>query len=150
LLIIFLLNYMEKQYLSMAEMSKICPYEQDYLSLLARQGKLEARKIGKKWFTTAEWVNKYLSEKKPGEVVKVNEKKNHLDRNKKIKYSWLVFGMSVLIFIMAFFVYQRVDYKISELESKTSELENLNVKNNPRPISFQSIADFFTSGKMEF
>jgi hypothetical protein len=141
---------MEKQYLSMAEMSKICPYEQDYLSLLARQGKLGAKKIGKKWFTTAEWVNKYLSEKKPGEVVRVSDGKSQLNQNKKIKYSWLVFGVSVMIFFMAFFVFQRVDYKISELESKTTELENLNVKNNSRPISFQSIADFFTTGKMEF
>jgi hypothetical protein len=141
---------MEKQYLSMAEMSKICPYGQEYLSLLARQGKLGARKIGKKWFVTAEGVNKYLSEKRPGEVVGENYGKSQADRSKKIKYFWLVSGMSALIFIMAFFVYQRVDYKISELESKTSELENLSGKSGSHPISFQSIANFFTTGKMEF
>ena len=40
---------MGKQYISMLEASKLCSYDQDYLSLMARRGWIKADKIGKKW-----------------------------------------------------------------------------------------------------
>ncbi|KKS13464.1 MAG: YadA domain-containing structural protein, partial [Candidatus Yanofskybacteria bacterium GW2011_GWA1_41_6] len=38
------------------------PYSQEYLSLLARKGKIYAKKIGRNWYTTAEAVDDYLKE----------------------------------------------------------------------------------------
>jgi len=44
----------------MLEASKMCAYSQEYLSLLARKGKLFSKKLGRNWFTTREAVNDYL------------------------------------------------------------------------------------------
>jgi len=48
-------------YISMFEASKLCSYSQEYLGLLARRGKLEAKKIGRNWFTTEKNLKEYLS-----------------------------------------------------------------------------------------
>jgi hypothetical protein len=141
---------MEKNYISMAEMSKICPYDKEYLSLLARQGKLKAEKIGKKWFTQIEWVNEYLKGKKPGEEVAQNVEPDFSAKKIKFDYSWILFGVSVLFLILSFFIYQRVDSKLSELESKTTALQYQSKKENSYSINFQSVTDFFSSDKMEF
>ena len=50
-------------FISLQDAAKISPYSQEYLSLLARRGKLFARKVdGRNWFTTrtalAEYVRK--------------------------------------------------------------------------------------------
>src|SRR3989344_1050335 len=49
----------EQQYISLQEATKYCPYSQEYLSLLARQGKLKSVKIGRNWVTTKEWIEEY-------------------------------------------------------------------------------------------
>jgi hypothetical protein len=36
------------------------PYSQEYLSLLARKGRLEARKLGRNWYTTRKAVRAYI------------------------------------------------------------------------------------------
>ena len=48
------------KYISLDEASKFCPYSQEYLSLLARKGKLKCKKIGRNWFTTRENLDEYL------------------------------------------------------------------------------------------
>src|SRR3989344_7706086 len=48
------------KYISLAHASKNTPYSQEYLSLLARKGKLHSKKIGRNWFTTQESLNAYL------------------------------------------------------------------------------------------
>ncbi|WP_179006198.1 Fic family protein [Winogradskyella forsetii] len=40
------------------------PYGQEYVSLLARQGKIDAHKEGRNWFTTKEAVLEYMEDKK--------------------------------------------------------------------------------------
>ena len=52
----------QEKFISLAEASKGSPYSQEYLSLLARRGKLDAKKIGRNWYTTKESLNKYLAE----------------------------------------------------------------------------------------
>jgi len=47
-------------YISLAEASKICPYSQEYLSLLARKGRLETIKLGRNWVTTRKAVKEYM------------------------------------------------------------------------------------------
>ena len=56
------------QFLTLTELAKGTPYSAEYLSLLARKGKLDAVKDGKTWRTTRKTVNTYLehhSRKKP-------------------------------------------------------------------------------------
>jgi hypothetical protein len=48
-------------YLSLTEASDGTPYSQEYLSLLARRGKIAARKIGRNWYITREAVAQYLA-----------------------------------------------------------------------------------------
>jgi len=49
-----------KKWLSMQEASKRCSYSQEYLSLLARRGKILSQKIGRNWYTTEEALRDYL------------------------------------------------------------------------------------------
>ncbi len=54
----------EKERISLAEASKGTPYSQEYLSLLARQGKLEAHKGRRNWLTTRGAVERYIKNRK--------------------------------------------------------------------------------------
>lgn len=54
-------NNEASQFLSLAEAAKIVPYSQEYLSLLARRGRIAAVKIGKDWHVTQEALNNYLA-----------------------------------------------------------------------------------------
>ena len=47
--------------LSLAEAAKYTPYSREYLSLLARQGKIAAIKIGRNWQITQNALNEYIS-----------------------------------------------------------------------------------------
>ncbi len=47
--------------LSIAEAAKLTPYTAEYLSLLARQGKLTAVKIARNWVTTRESIAELLN-----------------------------------------------------------------------------------------
>ena len=51
-----------KQWLSIQEAAHHAPYSQEYLSLLARRGKIFAKKIGRNWYTTHEALQRYVSE----------------------------------------------------------------------------------------
>jgi len=50
--------------ISLAELAKVkeCTYSQEYLGLRARQGFLDAVKIGRKWFSTKRALTDYISE----------------------------------------------------------------------------------------
>jgi|GEM_PF-1186262 hypothetical protein len=50
----------EPQFISLAEAAKLTNYSQDYISLLCRQRKLKAEKLGRNWVTTKEWVYEYV------------------------------------------------------------------------------------------
>lgn len=47
--------------LSLKEASELSPYSADYLNLLARKGKINARKIGRDWLITKADLSEYLS-----------------------------------------------------------------------------------------
>lgn len=47
--------------ISLANASKLTPYTQEYLSLLARKGRLHALKRGKAWVTTRKDIEEYLA-----------------------------------------------------------------------------------------
>lgn len=50
----------DKIYISLQQASEYCSYSQEYLSLRARQKKLKAKKIGRNWVTTKEWLDEYI------------------------------------------------------------------------------------------
>jgi len=50
----------EPEVLSLSEASKISPYTQEYLSLLARKGTVGAFKKGRNWYITREELDRYL------------------------------------------------------------------------------------------
>jgi Fic family protein len=52
------------EYISLSEASKGSPYSQEYLSLLARKGKIEAVKLGRNWFIKKEAIKRYITSKK--------------------------------------------------------------------------------------
>jgi hypothetical protein len=49
----------EDEWISLSDAAEGTPYSQEYLSLLARTGKLEAVKRGRTWFTTRRAVQEY-------------------------------------------------------------------------------------------
>ena len=51
----------DEQLLSLREAAARFPISQTQLRLLAKRGRLEARKIGRDWFTTPEAVAAYLA-----------------------------------------------------------------------------------------
>ena len=50
-------------FINLKEATKYCDYSQEYLSLLARKGKIAAVKINKDWMTTREAIEEYLKNK---------------------------------------------------------------------------------------
>ena len=48
------------EYISIKESAKGTPYTQEYLSLLARKGRLDAIKLGRNWVTTKKAVQDYI------------------------------------------------------------------------------------------
>jgi len=48
------------EYISLKEAAKISPYSQEYLSLLARKGILDAAKFGRNWVITKKALNDYI------------------------------------------------------------------------------------------
>ena len=49
----------KKMFISLKEAARYCNYSQEYLSLLARRGKLTAVKINRNWMITKEAVEEY-------------------------------------------------------------------------------------------
>ncbi len=52
------------EFISLAEASKASPYSQEYLSLLARKGRIEAIKLGRNWHVKKEAIEEYIKSKK--------------------------------------------------------------------------------------
>jgi excisionase family DNA binding protein len=52
----------EDRLISLAEASKGTPYDQEYLSLLARKGRIGAVKVGRKWMISKKALEEYLQE----------------------------------------------------------------------------------------
>lgn len=56
----YILRHRNPAQISLAEAAEGTPYSQEYLSLLARRGKLPAQKAGRNWFTTTDAVSQYV------------------------------------------------------------------------------------------
>jgi hypothetical protein len=48
-------------YIKLSKAAEFSPYSQEYLSLLARKGKIHAQKFGRNWYTTKKAINDYLN-----------------------------------------------------------------------------------------
>ncbi len=52
-----------EEYVSLMEATKGTPYSQEYLSLLARRGRIEAVKLGRNWYIKRESIKNYVKTK---------------------------------------------------------------------------------------
>jgi len=68
-------------YIILSKAVEYCEYSQEYLSLRARSGNLKAKKIGRNWFTTKEWLEQYL--KKNGKSCIIKSDIGELKRSRK-------------------------------------------------------------------
>jgi hypothetical protein len=111
-----------KEYISMAEAANICTYDQEYLSLLARRGLLQAEKIGKKWYTTRHWLNDYLRENRPNEIIKpakkVQEGSAGFFGGSRI-FKWSLVAVFAVV-IVGIYSYWYIARRINQLEQKTN------------------------------
>ncbi len=71
------MNEMKKieKFITLTEAAAGTPYSQEYLSLLARKGKIEARKIGRTWYTTRSIVEEYIA-RQERHLIQELQKKN--------------------------------------------------------------------------
>jgi hypothetical protein len=147
---------MSEKYLTMHEASKLCSYDQEYLSLLARRGQLQATKIGKKWFTTVEWMNEYLKEKKPNDLIEYSDNQKEVETDKIIikkenyqKIWWISIIVGVGLILSVLISYQLISNKLSQLEERTSKNRQIGVEESSNQQSgwFFKI---FESEKLEF
>jgi len=114
---------MNHEYISMAEATNICTYDQEYLSLLARRGLLRAEKIGKKWYTTRHWLNDYLRENRPNEIIKPTKKTldgpaKFFGRTKIFRLSLITISLVAIIGITSYWYTAR---RINQLEQRTND-----------------------------
>ena len=113
---------MNHEYLSMAEAANLCTYDQEYLSLLARRSLLQAEKIGKKWYTTRHWLNDYLRENRPNEVIgpaKKGQDEAAKAFGRSRIFRWSVAALSAFV-IIGTFSYLYAIRRIEELEQKAN------------------------------
>ncbi|MBU6415432.1 hypothetical protein KGQ34_04320, partial [Patescibacteria group bacterium] len=59
--------------ISITEAAKSTPYSAEYLSLLARKGKLKAQKIGRNWYITPSAIRDYLSKQIASSIVNLSK-----------------------------------------------------------------------------
>lgn len=51
----------EEELISLFQASRIYGYTQEHLNLLARNGKLKAKKVGRNWHTTTKWMDEFIA-----------------------------------------------------------------------------------------
>lgn len=110
----------------MSEASKVCPYEQEYLSLLARRGELQAEKKGRNWYTKIEWLNEYIEKKKPNaELIKeeyVKEKEKISKKEKSFfRVIWIWLAITTAIIFVGFFVFQKFSSRMDIIEEQSGQ-----------------------------
>lgn len=116
---------MKNKYLSMAEASKLCSYEQEYLSLLARRGELKAEKKGRNWYTKIEWLNEYIERKKPNAILiedNLLQEEERMDKKERsfFRVIWIWLVITTAIIIVGFFVFGKFYKRINKIEDQSN------------------------------
>lgn len=102
----------------MWEASKLCSYSQEYLSLLSRRGLLKATKQGKKWYTTIPWLNDYLADKKPGEVIHPKRASIFSLGKTGVGKQWAVALVILVVLFSVVHAFDGMSTRIAELEER--------------------------------
>jgi len=68
-----------QELLSLKEAAEMTPYSPDYLNLLARKGKLKARKIGRDWLITKSDLFEYLRKQQVDSQSRVRQLSKYLN-----------------------------------------------------------------------
>jgi hypothetical protein len=121
----------------MSEAAKMTPYAQDYLSLLCRRGQLQGKKIGRKWYTTVEWINDYLKEMRPNEVIesRIKNQESRINSNIKERHKkrgifenglilkplvfWALSMAAILVLIVG--IYSVINKKIENIQAESEK-----------------------------
>ncbi|MBX4191656.1 MAG: helix-turn-helix domain-containing protein [Candidatus Doudnabacteria bacterium] len=69
----------ELQLLSLKDAAELTPYSADYLNLLARKGKIRARKIGRDWLITKPDLFHYLRKQHIESQSRLRQLRKYLD-----------------------------------------------------------------------
>ncbi len=69
----------EIELLSLKEAAEYSPYSADYLNLLARKGKLRARKIGRDWLITKTDLLEYLQKQQTDSQSRLQQLSKYLN-----------------------------------------------------------------------
>ena len=137
-------NNLSENYISMLEASKLCLYSQEYLSLLARRGRIFAKKIGRNWYTTKEALNDYLSK----QSIVVSIPRNIFQSGKLPILKSERFGKSILIAQSPISNIQEPEKKIEQqLEPPPSSQVSPLPQISPEPI--QSSPPIVSDGKID-
>src|SRR4030043_321233 len=84
-------NHRPEKYISLGEAAKVYGCTQRHLSLVARQGKLKAKKLGRNWVTTFGWLKEYVEAvKKEKTLFAIRPGLRSIPSFKKIAVSLLV------------------------------------------------------------
>lgn len=77
----------ETEFIPLSEAAKLVGYTPEYLNLLSRNGKLQAKKIGRNWHTKKKWINEFLATIPNGEgkiIVQIEPKEKKLEKQESI------------------------------------------------------------------
>jgi hypothetical protein len=89
------------KYLLLKDAAKLSPYQQEYLSLLARRKHLKAIKINGNWHTTIHWLNDYIRKYRPQDLIQLQKKENFL----KTHFLFFTTSTITILILMAAFAF---------------------------------------------
>lgn len=77
-------NKKDIDYVPLSEAAKRTGYTPEYLNSLCRKGELEAKKIGRNWYTTFEWLKNFLKKTDKAELIKALPLKEEKENKKNV------------------------------------------------------------------
>ncbi len=109
-------------FISLTEAAKLVGYTPEHLNLMARKGKLEAKKMGRNWCTSRQWLGEFLLSlgKNKKEVEKILGKNWKESRNRKSP-KFFSFALAASVILIAFVAVPLARYAF--LKNNQQELE---------------------------
>jgi hypothetical protein len=93
---------LKKNYILLSRVAKEKKYAQEYLGLLARRGDIGSIRIGKRWYTTAEWFSEFLADAEIRKTesriaeVKIDLAKSKISEKEKAKVVFIQKGKKLI------------------------------------------------------
>jgi hypothetical protein len=109
-----------ERYISLSEAAKIYGCTQKHMNLIARHGKLKAKKIGRNWMTTFQWLEEYtkninLANGNNGKIIKEKEQTKKAVKLSPFTKKIIVSSLAGII-LFVFFVSAYASFKTGALQ----------------------------------